>query len=599
MHRRTVLPPGALLVATLGCFWLIAINQLRVEWSVNPQYSYGWAVPVLCAGLVWRKIQKAESRKQKAESAPISTFNFPLSTLPKGFRLSTLAFVLLAFLWLPTRLIQEANPEWRLVSWALAIEVVGLTLLAAYAAGDRRWEMEVRSWQTGDGRWEAAPELRSPNFDLRPRALSHLPSSIFYLRTALFPVLFFFVAVPWPTIIEGPLIQGLTRANAATTVEALGWFGVPAMQHGNVIEVGTGMVGIDEACSGIRSLQSTLMISLFLGELYALSAKRRALCVLIGFVLAFLFNVCRTFILVSVAAKEGIPAIQNWHDPAGFSIMVACLLGLWAVSVLLRNQKSEIRNQKSASGSVGPTLRPGNPTGWKRAQRSAFRFPLSAFQFSAFSFRLCTFSLLAWLVVVEVGVELWYRVHEWNLPKSVGWIVETPREAVGLREVPLPEKARQFLRYDEALNVTWRDGDIQWQVISLRWRPGRIAVHLAKTHTPEVCLTAAGKRLVSASDLKWFAVGDLRLPFRAYQVEEQGRPVHIFYCIWEDRAEDQAFETEHLTYGNRLAPVLAGRRNCGQRSLELAVWGIDDSKEAEAAVVRQLERLVVVERLKS
>ena len=34
-----------------------------------------------------------------------------------------------ALLYAPTRLIEEANPGWRLVSWALAIEVVGLTLI--------------------------------------------------------------------------------------------------------------------------------------------------------------------------------------------------------------------------------------------------------------------------------------------------------------------------------------------------------------------------------------------------------------------------------------------------------------------------------------
>jgi hypothetical protein len=55
----------------------------------------------------------------------------------------------------------------------------------------------------------------------------------------------------------------------------LGWLGVAALQHGNVIEVATGNVGIDKACSGIRSFQATLMISLFLGKLYRLNMTRR------------------------------------------------------------------------------------------------------------------------------------------------------------------------------------------------------------------------------------------------------------------------------------------------------------------------------------
>ncbi|HIG26290.1 MAG TPA: hypothetical protein EYQ50_00230 [Verrucomicrobiales bacterium] len=31
----------------LGGLWLGLINQLRVEWTINLQYSYGWGVPFL------------------------------------------------------------------------------------------------------------------------------------------------------------------------------------------------------------------------------------------------------------------------------------------------------------------------------------------------------------------------------------------------------------------------------------------------------------------------------------------------------------------------------------------------------------------------
>ena len=58
------------------------------------------------------------------------------------------------------------------------------------------------------------------------------------------------------------------------TVQALHLFGIPALQNGNLIEVKTGLLGINEACSGIRSFQATLMVSLFLGELYQMSWRR-------------------------------------------------------------------------------------------------------------------------------------------------------------------------------------------------------------------------------------------------------------------------------------------------------------------------------------
>jgi hypothetical protein len=49
-----------------------------------------------------------------------------------------------------------------------------------------------------------------------------------------------------------------------------------------------------------------------------------------------------------------------------------------------------------------------------------------------------------------------------------------------------------------------------------------------------------------------------------------------------------------LTYGNRLAPVLQGLRNPGQRSLEIAIAGNLDSTQAEAAFQKQLQKMIQI-----
>ncbi len=163
--------------------------------------------------------------------------------------------------------------------------------------------------------------------------------------------------------------------------------------------------------------------------------------------------------------------------------------------------------------------------------------------------------------------------------------------------MPFSDKTKQLLRYDEGYNGIWQEGaDQVWQAIFLRWNPGRIAVHLAKSHTPEVCLTAAGQEVVWQSELRGFPVQGLQLPFRSYVVKGQNSPVYIFYCLWEDRANAQGFSTTEMTYANRLAPVLAGRRNSGQRSLEIAISGISGQQEADAALAGHLDRLIHVDR---
>ena len=326
------LPSSIFYLLPLAGFWLVLIYNLGAQWSVYEQYHYGWAVPFLCLYLIWRKVAQASppAGSNGIPAAPTSDlrpltsppFHLPSSTSHLPSSVFYLFLALCAFLYLPTRFLHEANPIWRLTSLLWALEVIGLTLLT----------MHLLPGQT--------PEIRGQS------SLLPLPSS----RSLAFPICFFLVAVPWPSGLENLLTQSLMRLNASTTVELLGLFGIPAVQHGSVIEVSTGVVGIDEACSGIRSLQATLMISLFLGELYALSAGRRALCVAAGFALAFALNIGRTLLLTRVAAAKGVGAVTAWHDPAGVTILLACFVCLWLLAVWLRkvqSPKSKVQSHAS------------------------------------------------------------------------------------------------------------------------------------------------------------------------------------------------------------------------------------------------------------
>jgi len=509
--------------------WAVLINQLRVEWEVNPQYSYGFVVPFLCVGMLFLRWLKAKG------GAPDPRFDsdVPLAggqaiSVRWYMGVAAFLFALLAFLWLPTRLMQEANPEWRMISWLLALEVIGLTLMALWLRFSRGWAAQF-----------------------------------------VFPLCFFLLAVPWPTIAEVPLIQLLTRVCASFAVEVVGWLGIPAIQHGNVIEVASGTVGVDEACSGIRSFQSSLMISLFLGELYGLGTLRRMVLVPASFLLALLFNICRISFLTCVAARQGVAAISKYHDPAGLTIMIACTIALWLLALLLRRR---VASPLTSTARPSQRLGPPNP-----------------------ALKRLAFGLLLWLVAAEAGVELWYKAHEWHLPPSTSWSVIWPRSNPSFSESPIAERAKWMLRYDEEVSAAWREGDgTQWQMIYLRWRPGRIAIHLATMHTPDVCLTAAGHTVETLPGVAYLPVRGLNLPFRKYILNEGDGQVYVFYCLWEDRAQTQFFKLDRLTYGTRVGRVLAGQRNCGERSLEIVVRGIDDASKAESAVVRELDNLLRV-----
>src|SRR6266480_4601728 len=205
--------------------------------------------------------------------------------------ISALRAIPALLLLLPARLFEIANPEWRLLDWVHATAVVTLTLLFI--------------WSAGGGPW---------------------------LRHFAFPVAFIFVAVPWPTVVEVPIIQGLMRVVASVAAETAMLLGIPAQVEGNLIRVTNGLVGVNEACSGIRSLQTSLMIGLLFGELKRLSVLRRITLIGGAILIALLANLVRAVFLVVVAGTKDISEVSRWHDIAGYTIIVLVFVGTMGIA---------------------------------------------------------------------------------------------------------------------------------------------------------------------------------------------------------------------------------------------------------------------------
>jgi len=175
------------------------------------------------------------------------------------------------------------------------------------------------------------------------------------LRHFAFPIGFFLIALPIPSVIYAPIVSGLQGLVAAIDVELLGLLGVPATQVGSLIHIPAGTVGIDEACSGIRSLQSTVMATLFIGYLSFKSQGLRVLLLVAGVLFAIIGNILRSLFLSLVANKGGLGSIQTYHDAAGWSILAFTVAGVvlvaWGLSrvekLKLGKLKAEIGHDKT------------------------------------------------------------------------------------------------------------------------------------------------------------------------------------------------------------------------------------------------------------
>ncbi len=511
-----------LIAVSLGFLWLRLINNLRLEWMADPQYSYGLMVPFLCVGLLLRRWAafKAAGNAQTAYVPPPAAAWY--------------LFGFCAALYLPVRLIEAATPEWRIVQWVLGMVTVGLTL-------------GVIRFTAGAG----------------------------WLRQLAFPVTFFLVSIPWPTLIEQPVIQDLTRLSARVVMELLYLSGIPALLHGNLIEVSTGILGVEEACSGIRSFQTSLMTCLFFGEFYRLRLVWRCWLVPIGFCLALAFNIGRMFFLTTIAAKKGVAAVAQYHDPAGVSAAIFCTLVLWLLACFWSRKPGA---GSDAPGVPGPAVVAAVPGGQAAGRRLGW-------------------SLLAWLIVVELGVQAWYTGRDAALKPAPAWSLHFPEENDAFKSEPIDDKTRNLLRYDEGKQASWTAPDgAFWQGFYFDWHPGRIAGYLAKRHTPEICLTAVGLKMEQGPTLNFVNIHGVDLPVRSYVFDDGNTALQVFHCRWEAGADREAYVQNDSARYNLVRAVWAGRGDRGQKVFEIIISGLNDPQRAWQELTNQLNSMVVVEK---
>jgi exosortase len=502
IKRRNLLQMTLAIVVFAMPWWML-IAYLSQHWSVDPQYSFGWLVPVICAYLFmvrWRT-------RPPAEPAP--------SAVPRW------VFWSAGFSLLPTWLVAQTNPDWRLLGWILAVGVVSVTLCTVYLLGGRFW-----------------------------------------LRHFAFSVCFILTSVPWLGSVEGFVVQGLTQAATVVTVAALHLFHIAAVQHGNVIELKSGLLGVDEACSGIRSLQATLVVSLFFGEIYRAPWPRRILLVLCGALVAFLCNVGRTFALSAVAAKDGVEAISSWHDPLGFTALALCLVVVWGVARLISGPPPKLMPSKARAANFLP-------------------------QGLAFSFG-------AWILFTVVGTEIWYRSHETE--GGPQWSVAWPVNKSDYSDVKLSQQESNALACDKERAAEWTNSDgSHWTAFIFNWAKGPSKSRiLARMHRPENCLPAAGYKLSADRGNIIVQVPNLSIPFHALDFEYAGDRFYVFFCLWEEglRASERPWIQDEWTPVARLESVLFGKRSLGQQVLEVVISGYRTPEEADAAFRREIAGMI-------
>ena len=168
-----------------------------------------------------------------------------------------------------------------------------------------------------------------------------------HLRILAFPLAFLLLMIPLPAIIFNQIAFPLQLLASRAGELVIGLAGIPVVREGNVLQLPSRTLEVAEACSGIRSLVSLIMLAIVLGHFTERRISRRLLLALAAVPIAIIANAARVAgtglmsELVSPAASEGF-----LHTFSGWLLFVVAFIGLLAV-------------QRALSG---PTAGPSAPT---------------------------------------------------------------------------------------------------------------------------------------------------------------------------------------------------------------------------------------------
>ncbi|MBI2512688.1 MAG: exosortase/archaeosortase family protein [Opitutae bacterium] len=440
--------PLTLWIAAAGIGAALLV-PLAHAWQLGTNLGHGWLAPFLAGYLWWERW----TERPASQARP-----FPLA-------LGVALAVLLAALLLPLRLLLTPYPLWPLGLATYALALVGGALVAAFLVAGR------------DGvRWLGAP------------------------------LIVLVAALPWPTAIETQVILPLRQNMADLAAEICNWLDKPALAAGTSIRLGSGWVGVDEACGGIRSLQGCVLIALFLGEWFRFSPGRRVALALAAAGWAVLGNFTRVLFL----ALRGSPdSIQQTHDLAGWTALALSAAGtVWL-----------------ASHWAGYRL-PG--TGKPGAQDSAA--PRHADAGAAVA---CAFALA--LLAGELANFVWF--HRAADSARDGWTAQFPIANPTFRKEPLADVAREMLRPDFFAAGRWRTARDEWAAAYyIEWRHGQVARFIPFLHNPTVCLPMAGCEVEEQLPTLALSFRGSTIPFHVYRFRRAEQEFLVAFAVWDPLA---------------------------------------------------------------
>ncbi len=324
----------------------------------------------------------------------------------------------------------------------------------------------------------------------------------------LLPVL----SAPFPPGTYTRLTLSLQLAVTRGVIGTLHLLGIPAQQTGNIIELATTRVGIEDACSGVRSLISCVVAALFFSGTLVSGTAARIVLIVLSVPLALTVNFVRSLIL-TLAANRGVEIAGSVHTVTGYAGLVLCALVLAALARTLGRRSSLALSSEPADGSPS-------------------RLPVRLLLGGTL---LCAVCVAFFIVKTRPATARSESPPDLAslLPATYpGWRVETTRDLYRFSSTLQTEHLAQRSYFRETAN-----GTEQLTLYLAYWRPRQASVGRVTAHTPDACWPGTGwTSLEERPTQTTLRVAGRALPPAEYRTFQHGtRLQHVWFWHLHDR----------------------------------------------------------------
>lgn len=317
------------------------------------------------------------------------------------------------------------------------------------------------------------------------------------------------------TRLTSTLQLGVTR----TVLGTLHLLGVPAQQNGNILVLANTTVGVEEACSGVRSLLACIFVGVFLSAVLLQRSRDRIALIVAAPVLAIVMNLVRSLGL-TLLANAGVKVEGLIHDATGFGILAVTALLLIAIA---RRWADQAPTHEEGTREKHPLHGDGFERGASPLVARGGASAVAAFAGAG----VAIVSMFGWLTQpaprhAQPAPDLLAKLPA----HPAGWRVDTARDlyrfSATLQTPYLAQRTYVRQNGSETQQIT---------VYLAYWLPGHAPVSLVASHTPDACWPGAGWKPVPGENRRLNVHAEGRvLPVGEYRQFQQGvYPQYVWF----------------------------------------------------------------------